>query len=36
MDVDITVQDEIDEENNVEDMIMSEHEDICRSGSDSE
>ena len=36
MDVDIIVQDEIDDENDVEDMIMSEHEDICGSGSDSE
>jgi hypothetical protein len=27
MDVDITVQDELDEENDVEDVIMSENED---------
>jgi hypothetical protein len=35
MDVDIIVQDEIDDENDVEDMIMSEYKDICGSGSDS-
>jgi hypothetical protein len=36
MDVDITVQDEFDDENDMEDMIMSEDEDKGRSESDSE
>ncbi len=36
MDVDITVQDEFDDENDMEDMIMSEDEDKGGSKSDSE
>ncbi len=36
MDVDITVQDEFDDENDAKDMIKSENEDKSRSESDSE
>jgi hypothetical protein len=35
MDVDITVQDEFDDENDAKDMVMSENEDESRSESDS-
>ncbi len=35
MDVDITIQDELDDKNNAENMVMSENEDKSRSKSDS-